>query len=395
MGKLSKVFIFIAALAALVAAGAVIFNIVMTNRQSKTLDGYIDKTEERYAEQMKKEDEFIEDGAVIAEQYTIRSTKAISDAYVAGDPSGLSGQDKDTYDLAAKIIEKETAGCKDIYEKEMKIFDWMCKNIEHNAGTSTRVLRGTENYPLDTPYGVLSGKTAVCVGYATTFRLFMNMLGCDCHIPHNDSHSWDEVQLDDGEWYFVDIYSASNDGDPNYQYFNMDEPAAEDVTDTSCYSHLPTAKGKKYLYPVRLGKVIPDIYAIPKSVKKGIDKKANCVSMIFEKTLSEKESDMATEIINAIGSHIDVQESKDPKPTLTQSWYRDDRDRLILAVYITTPDTSSSIDTDSKEAKKIKKLLDKYFGEASDIFSDDMINEGDGGEYDGTPNFVTNNEVAA
>ncbi|MEE3468387.1 MAG: transglutaminase-like domain-containing protein, partial [Eubacterium sp.] len=359
MGKPSKVLIFVAALAALVAAGAVIFNIFMTQRQGKTLDGYIDKTEERYAEQLKKEDEFIEDGAVIGEQYTIRSTKAISDAYIAGDPSKLSEEDKKTYDLAVKVIDSETKGCTTIYEKEKKIFDWICKNVKHDEGSSTRVLRNAENYPLDTPYGVLSGKYAVCVGYATTFRLLMNMLGCDCHIPHSESHSWDEVQLDDGEWYFVDIYSACNDSDINYQYFNMDDAAAADVTDTTCYSHLPSAKGKKYLYPVQIGKSVPDIYAIPKRIKEGIDKKEACVSMIFEKSLTEKESDLAGSIVSAISSHLDMSATETSRVNLAQCWYRNEKDDLILAVYITNSVYGESIDTSTPEAKKIKKLLDK------------------------------------
>jgi hypothetical protein len=369
MGKISKVFIFIAALAALIAAGAVIFNIVMTRRQGIALNGYIDKTEERYAEQMKKEDEFIEDGAVIAEQYTIRSTKAISDAYIAGDPSKLSDQDKETYELASKVIDSQTKGCSNIYEKEKKIFDWICRNIKHDQGGSTRVLRGSENYPLDTPYGVLKGKYAVCVGYATTFRLLMNMLGCDCHIPHSDTHSWDEVQLDDGEWYFVDIYTASSESTPNYQYFNMDDTTASDVTDTTCYSHLPTAKGKKYLYPVQIGEKIKDIYAIPKKVKQGIDKKKDCVSMIFESKPTEKEANLADCIVTAITSHLDMLNTSNSRPSLTSSWYRDDEDHLIMAVYITTTVYGDDIDTKSPEAKKIKKLLDKLFGEAEDSFT--------------------------
>ncbi len=369
MGKPTKLFIIIAAVAALVAAGAVIFNIVMTNRQGVTLNNYIDKTEERYAEQLKKEDEFIEDGAEIASQYKILSTKAISDAYIAGDPSGLSEQDKKTYELAAKIIDSETKGCTTIYEKEKKIFEWICKNIKHDEGGSTRALRGSENFPLDTPYGVLNGKYAVCVGYATTFRLFMNMLGCDCHIPHSDSHSWDEVQLDDGEWYFVDIYSATNDTEPNYQYFNMDEVAAADLTDNTCYSHLPTAKGKKYLYPVQIGKTIPDIYEIPKRVKEGIDKKKDCVSMIFEKTPTETESTLANTIVSAITSHLDMQSTETNRVNLYNTWYRDDQDRLILAVYIARSEYGSEVDTKSAEAKKIKKILDKLFGEAIDAFT--------------------------
>ena len=369
MGKISKVFIFIAALAALAAAGAVVYNIFMTQKQSETLDSYIDKTEERYAEQMKKEDEFIEDGAVIGEVYTIRSTKAISDAYLAGDPSSLGEQDRKTYDLAKEILERETKGCTNAYEKEKKIYEWICKNIKHNEGSSTRALRGTEVYPLDTPYGVLNGGYAVCVGYATTFRLFMNMMGMDCHIPHNDGHSWDEVQLDDGEWYFVDIYSSAGSDSIDYRYFNMDEMAAQDLTDSSSYSHLPTAKGRKYLYPVQIGKPINDIFEIPKRIKEGVDKKEDCVSMIFEKELTETETTLAGAVSDAISAHLSMNDTENTSTMVNYCWYRDEKDRLIFAVYITRSDYGPNIDTDTPEAKKLKKLIDKLFGEANDILT--------------------------
>ncbi|MBO4395951.1 MAG: transglutaminase domain-containing protein [Eubacterium sp.] len=383
MGKVSKVFIIIAAIAALGAVGAVVYNIFMTQKQSQTLDSYIDKTEERYAESLKKEDEFIEDGAVIGDVYTIRSTKAISDAYIAGDPSNLGEEDKKTYDLAKEILERETKGCTTLYEKEKKIYEWICKNIKHNEGSSTMALRGTEVYPLDTPYGVLNGGYAVCVGYATTFRLFMNMLGADCHIPHNDGHSWDEVQLDDGEWYFVDIYSSAGNNSIDYQYFNMDEMAAEGMTDSSCYSHLPTAKGRKYLYPVQIGKKINDMFEIPKRIKEAYDKKESCVSMIFEKEPTEDESNIINAITSVIDSHISMDNSENSYTSLSYCWYRDEQDHLIYAVYITRSEYGENIDTDSPDVKKLKKIIDKLFGETTDAFSPEESGSEEGGiDYD-------------
>ncbi len=382
MGKISKIFIIIAAIAALGAVGAVVYNIFMTQKQSETLDSYIDKTEERYAEELKKEDDFIEDGAVIGGTYTIRSTTAISDAYKADNPSSLGEEDKKTYDLAKKILERETKGCSSLYEKEKKIYEWICNNIKHNDGSSTRALRGSEVYPLDTPYGVLSGGYAVCVGYATTFRLFMNMLGADCHIPHNEGHSWDEVQLDDGEWYFVDIYSSTGSGSINYQYFNMDEMAAEDLTDPTCYSHLPAAKGRKYLYPVQIGEKIKDMYEIPKRVKDALDKNKSCVSMIFEKAPTEDESNIINAITGVIDSHISMENTDNSYTSLSYCWYRDEEDHLIYAVYITKNEYGENIDTDAPEVKKLKKIIDKLFGESVDTFTPEEEGGGSDGEID-------------
>ena len=47
-----------------------------------------------------------EDGVVIAENYPIRSTKAISDAYLSGDASRLDSDDRETLDLASKVLKE-------------------------------------------------------------------------------------------------------------------------------------------------------------------------------------------------------------------------------------------------------------------------------------------------
>ena len=49
----------------------------------------------------KKEDDIAIDG-----QYVIKSTKQISDAYISGNKDDLSEEDKETLDMASKIIDK-------------------------------------------------------------------------------------------------------------------------------------------------------------------------------------------------------------------------------------------------------------------------------------------------
>ncbi|MBQ7200674.1 MAG: hypothetical protein IJS24_04795, partial [Eubacterium sp.] len=102
-------------LVGLIAAASltlIIINMVRQDDQTQTVNSFIDRQDERYAESQKKEDEFIEDGAVIGDIYTIKSTTAISDAYKNGqDPSKLSEEDKKTYDLAVKALNEATKGC--------------------------------------------------------------------------------------------------------------------------------------------------------------------------------------------------------------------------------------------------------------------------------------------
>ena len=142
-----------------------------SQRQNDKVNSFISGQLARQADEMKKENTYQEDGFKVGEQYEIKSTKAISDAYISGDESKLSEEDKKTLkmakDILKKIIKKDMTG----YEKEEAVYSWMFKNI--GQGDSSVVsMPGTtgENY---TPSGVLTGRTAVCVGYATTFRMFM------------------------------------------------------------------------------------------------------------------------------------------------------------------------------------------------------------------------------
>ena len=379
--KIEIVFIGLVAIAALVL---IIISMTKLNTQSDTLNSYVDRADERYAEEQKKEDEFIEDGAVIAENYTIKSTKAVSDAYVNGqDPSSLSEEDKKTYDVAVKALEEATKGATTDYEKELGIFKWIAKNIKHDSGNSTRSVLQDETYPLDTPYGAISGKTAVCVGYATTFRLLVNMIGLECHIPHSDVHSWDLVKMDDDEWYIVDLYSATNaSDDPDFMYFNMDQKMAEYGLASTKITSLPKANGKKYLYPVQIAESAESVYDIPARLKKALKKKEISFALRFEKTPTDDEVLMTDSVTEALRSRIDENMPKYTGYSLSINWCRDENDKYIFGMYITKSEEAQTLDPKSPEAKKMREAMDKAFGTTTgyDPFSpmdesDDKVKE--------------------
>ena len=75
-----------------------------------------------------------EDGVVIAENYTIRSTKAISDAYLSGDASRLDSDDRETLDLASKVLKEIINDGMTDFEKECAVYDWICENIGLDDG---------------------------------------------------------------------------------------------------------------------------------------------------------------------------------------------------------------------------------------------------------------------
>ena len=161
-----------------------------------------------------------ENDVTICDQYVIKDTTAISDAYKSGSTSGLSDKEKETLDLAKNVLDDIITDGMNDYEKELAVYDWMTKNLTFDSGSLLVVPESGSD--CDNPYGVLKHHDAVCVGYATTFRLFMQMMDIECMVVHNSdlSHSWDLVKLD-GHCYHTDIYS--DEGTGNYMSFNVND----------------------------------------------------------------------------------------------------------------------------------------------------------------------------
>lgn len=326
-----------------------------TNNQK--VGQFIDDQLEKQAKEAEKKNTYQEDGFMVAEQYEIRSTKTISDAYLKNDDSSLSDEDKETLKLAKGILEKVTKKCKNNYEQEKAIYDWMYKHISQNDGSIIAMPNDLEN--CFTPYGVLKEHKAVCVGYATTFRLFMNMLGMECHIVHNDGHSWDLVQLDDGEWYHVDVYSDVS-RTSQYSNFNMPDGIAKNSYEWDG-SMLPVAKGTKYTYPLQNYEEIKDVYAIPKKMKKTIEKKKTALCLKFKKKLTDKDRALANLMISKLSSTLyDIPKYENTE--LYAYWYDDGKGSYILGIYIGYYQTQSIDDIPKKDKQKMNRAIEQAFG---------------------------------
>lgn len=343
--------------------GSLGVNVVLLQKsqtQNDKVNTFISDQLARQAEEMKKENTYQEDGFLVGDQYEIRSTKAISDAYISGDESKLSEEDKKTLKMAKDILKKIIKKDMTDYEKEEAVYNWMFKNI--GQGSSSVVsLPGTsgENY---TPASVLKGRSAVCVGYATTFRMFMHMLGFECHIVHNDYHSWDLVKLDDGSWYHTDIYMDVSGGAP-YRNFNMSDTFAkrEHNWDSSC---LPEANGKKYTYAMQHHKELKNIYEVPAQLKKAIDKKKRYVFFSF-KSLTEKEMKAADVLVNQANKAL-MTIGLDSK-SIGGDWYEGENNSYILGMYISDYDSSTShTELDTKVRDKMTDKVNKAFGTSLD-----------------------------
>lgn len=334
----------------------------MSFKQYQQMTEYVEKQKEEEAKAMEKVNDYQEDGFVVGEQYEIRSTKAISDAYLSGDASGLSEEDQETLKLAEDVLKEVVKDDMSVYEKELAIYDWMQSNIAH--GGSTQITLPGNRGDTFTPHDVLRTKESVCVGYATTFRLFMNMLGLDCHIVHNDYHSWDEVKLDDGEWYLVDIYSDVSG--TKYNNFNLSEELMSAHNDWD-KSALPKAEGVKYSYAnQQIGKN-PKTVSLKKLPEKlaNLNKKDKKQGYFY---LGKKVDDDDLKKLQTMFYYLDSAFGQINKG-ITESIYQAEDGGYILGVFINDYDYGAVSDLPKEEEneiiKSIEKAFDVYLGELS------------------------------
>ena len=354
--------------------------------QNEKVSKFIDDERARQAEEAAQESTYQEDGYKVMDKYEIRSTTQISDAYLNNDPSGLSDEDKETYDMAKAVLDEIITDGMSAYEKELAIYDWMVDNIGQGSGHI--ISMPGQNSESFTPRDVLLNHNAVCVGYATTFRLLANMEGMEVHIVHNDYHSWDMVKLDDGEWYQLDIYSDVNGS--KYRNFNMTDEQARNGHEWDD-SALPEAKGTKYSYAVQSAVEVKDLFEIPAKVRDIIKPgKSGSLFYKFPKKLTDKDLSLADQMIQIMQQAMYSVEGGDNKD-LSASWVDDGEGGYVLAIYVSdySGNSGSSIgDADPKKVTEMTNKINELFGSqvmdpndaSGDAGASDGIDGGVGGE---------------
>ena len=347
--------------------------------QNEKVSKFIDDERARQAEEAAQESTYQEDGYKVMDKYEIRSTKQISDAYLNNDPSGLSDEDKETYDMAKAVLDEIITDGMSAYEKELAIYDWMVDNIGQGSGHI--ISMPGQNSESFTPRDVLLNHNAVCVGYATTFRLLANMEGMEVHIVHNDYHSWDMVKLDDGEWYQLDVYSDVNGS--KYRNFNMTDEQARNGHEWDD-SALPEAKGTKYSYAVQSAVEVKDLFEIPAKVRDIIKPgKSGSLFYKFPKKLTDKDLSLADQMIQIMQQAMYSVQGGDNKD-LSASWVDDGEGGYVLAIYVSdySGNSGSSIgDADPKKVTEMTNKINELFG--SQVMDPNDASGGGAGAGDG------------
>ncbi len=383
MSKKTKlVAVIIALLLTALLAGSLILNVAAIRRQGKTNDEIASLKEELNAsnaalserlddiqnagyytddDDEPGEDNGQENDVRIAEDYVIRSTEHISDAYLSGNDSALSAKDKETLKMASEILDSIIEDGMTDYEKEKAVYEWMTTSLQSDTGLLP-VVRDTEE-DCDNPYGVLKYHNAVCVGYATTFRLFMQMMQIPCKVVHNSEryHSWDLVQLD-GDWYHTDIYSDA--GCANYAHFNLSDEMMIYQQDWNM-DYFPAAEGYKYCYIYQNAVVEEDIYQVPAIMREALDNKTPTISLRYDSSIYE---DNRVEILNTMMYQIQERvDSSSKYSDMYMDWnmYYTDSDCLLVVNFTWYGDEPYDPDPSltEEEIEKIDAAIEESFGD--------------------------------
>ncbi len=309
-----------------------------------------------------------EDDVTVGGQYMIRSTLPISDAYKSGDTSALDEKQLETLNMASKVLDEIITEDMTPYDKEKAVYDWMCANLAHEGGV-TVVIPTAPEYSAE-PYGVLKYGAAVCVGFATTFRLFMQMMDIDCMVVHNSYHSWNLVNLD-GDWYHTDIYSDVGRG--NYANFNM--------TDEMCSSghnwdtnFFPAANGLTYCYAYRSAQELTDVYTLPSMVREVLD--ADSVRNLYFIMDADKHTQ---QVVSALLSSTDSAFMTYAEQNGREMWMEYNMQavngKVLLSINITDYSDVSEEPTEELTEDEYARIGEAVTGAFGDVYSEDVSGE--------------------
>lgn len=202
---------------------------------------------------------------------TLFDNSAILAAWESGDDSALSREDKQVLDAAKEVLDQWAGSAESDYDRELAVYAWLTTHVSYDKSHYDRQGAPRSSYE---PYGPLLRGTGVCLGYATTFQLLMDMAGVECitvtgaAFQSRENHAWNMVRLN-GEWYcadstwdycgldgnfeehlsFVQDLAQSQHLDGLYSYFNVTSDWMAETDHQWDYDNIPEATAEDHGQP--------------------------------------------------------------------------------------------------------------------------------------------------
>ncbi len=174
---------------------------------------------------------------------TLFDNSAILAAWESGDDSALSREDKQVLEAAKEVFDQCISPDMSDCDKELALYAWLTGNVVYDQSHYEKKGAPQTSYE---PYGPLVEGKGVCLGYAETFRLLMDMAGIECITVtgaafwNRENHAWNMVKLN-GEWYCADPTWDNRHGPGHFTYFNVTSQYMADSDHQWDYDNTPEA----------------------------------------------------------------------------------------------------------------------------------------------------------
>ena len=179
-------------------------------------------------------------------------------AWGSGDDSGLSDKDRAILEVCRTAFDAVIReGMTDV-EKELALHDWLMAHGKYDDLSRDNVAHIGRPNNTD-PYGMLVNGYGICLGFATTFQLLMDLAEVECitvvgaAYRSTADHAWNMVKLD-GEWYCVDVTWNNSYEDvggtarTNHKYFNVTSAMLREHDHQWDYRNTPEATATRYYW---------------------------------------------------------------------------------------------------------------------------------------------------
>lgn len=175
---------------------------------------------------------------------------AVLSAWRSGDSSGLSAKNLAVLTACSQTIDQIITDGMTDYEKELAVHDWITAWGQYDPEVHSHAPDAAPDPDNSNPYGLLVHQVAICRGYASTFQLFMDLLGVECitvaGASGDSEHAWNMVRLED-EWYCVDVtWDDPSGGSPGHRYFNVTSQFLRDTNHQWEADSVPEATAVAY-----------------------------------------------------------------------------------------------------------------------------------------------------
>lgn len=188
-------------------------------------------------------------------------TSAILTVWETGDTSGLEKKDAAIYARCQEILPLCVEEGMTDFRKESNLYCWLTQtyygDYDRSVNDPATPLGREDNL---NPYGLLVRGYGVCLAYATTFQLLMDLAGVECitvvgaSSSSSSDHAWNMVKLE-GEWYCVDpTWDASYHGylqgeelmASTHRYFNVTSDYMRETDHQWDYDNIPEATAARF-----------------------------------------------------------------------------------------------------------------------------------------------------